>query len=109
MIEITTFGLMVLALIVGTLTRDYLRARRDRRRSVEMVRIVFQFTNEPLVALVEFLGDPYETAEGVTGRALYIWKSPPNEKLPPGSGLLTMTVTVEADGLISDIEWRDRT
>ena len=109
MIEITTFGLMVLALIVGTLSRDYWRARRDRNRAVQMDVLVAQFTNRPLMSLVSHLGDPYETTQGLSGRALYIWKSPPNEKLPPGSGLLTMVVTIEADGVISDIQWRDRT
>ena len=73
MIEITTFGLMVLALIVGTLARDYWRARRDRQRRVRMEAIVIQFTNQPLDLLMEVLGDPYETAEALSGRALYIW------------------------------------
>ena len=109
MIEITTFGLMVLALIVGALTRDYWRARRDERRRVRMDAIVDQFVDQPIERLVETIGPPFELAQGLTQRALYIWKSPPNEKLPPGSGLLTVTVTVEADGTISEIEWRDRT
>ena len=109
MIEITTFGLMVLALIVGTLARDYWRARRDRLRAVQMGRMVAEFTGQPLASLISFLGGPYETTQGLSGRALYIWKSPPNETLPPGSGLLTLVVTIEADGVISGIEWRDRT
>ena len=107
MIEITTFGLMVLALIVGTLTRDYRRAKRDRTRAAHMDSIVIEFTNQPLSVLVSFLGDPWEVAEGVSGRSLQIWKSPPNERLPKGSGLLTMVATVEADGRISRIEWNE--
>lgn len=109
MIEITTFGLMVLGLIIAALTRDYWRARRDRLRRTQMDAIVSEFTQQPLLALVAAFGDPYETATGLSGRALYIWKAPPNQKLPRGTGLLTLTVTVEADGLISEIEWRDRT
>ena len=109
MIEITTFGLMVLALLAGTLTRDYWRARRDRFRAIQMDGIVREFTQQPLPVLVAFLGEPYEVAPAMSGRSLHIWKSPPNDKLPKGSGLLTMTVTVEADGVISEIEWRDRT
>lgn len=109
MIEITTFGLMVLALIVGTLSRDYWRARRDRLRAERMDSIINEFTNQPLSLLIQALGEPYETAQGLTGRSLHIWKSPPNDQLPRGSGLLTMIATVEADGVISDIEWRDRT
>ena len=109
MIEITTFGLMVLALIVGTLARDYWRARRDRNRAIQINALVVEFTNQPLESLVALVGDPYEMAQGLSGRRLYIWKSPPNEKLPRGSGLLTMAATIEADGLISGIEWRDRT
>jgi hypothetical protein len=109
MIEITTFGLMVLALIVGTLARDYWRAKRDRARVEAVNRIAVEFTGQPIELLVQLIGAPYDMAEGSSGRTLLIWKSPPNEKLPPGSGLLTIVVTVEAGGTISLIEWRDRT
>ena len=108
MIEITTFGLMVLTLIAGTLARDYWRARRDRLRVVQMDLLMREFSNQPLAVLVAFLGEPYEVNQGLSGRSLQIWKAPPNVKLPQGSGLLTVTVTVEPDGLISEIEWRDR-
>ena len=108
MIEITTFGLMVLALIAGTLARDYWRARRDRLRAIQMDLLVGEFLRQPLPVLIAFLGEPYEVNEGLSGRSLHIWKAPPNVKLPQGSGLLTLTVTVEPDGLISEIEWRDR-
>lgn len=100
---------MVLALIAGTLGRDYWRARRNRLRAELMNSIITEFTDQPLSLLVRALGDPYETALGLSGRSLHIWKSPPNDQLPRGSGLLTMVATVEADGMISDIEWRDRT
>ena len=109
MIEITTFGLMVLALIVGALVRDYWRARRDERRRAKMEAIAAEFVRRPILELVELIGQPFELAKGVSERALYIWKSPPNEKLPRGSGLLTVIATVEADGFVSEIEWRDRT
>ena len=100
---------MALALIAVALTRDYWRARRDQKRAVEMTRIVARFTTASIDSLIAQIGAPYETAEGTSGRALFIWKSPPNDQLPPGSGLLTVTVTVEAGGAISSIEWRDRT
>jgi hypothetical protein len=109
MIEITTFGLMVLALIVGTLARDYWRAKRDRARAEAVNRIAVEFTGQPIELLVQLIGPPYETAQGVSGRALMTWKSPPSERLPRGSGLLTLVVTVESGGTISLIEWRDRT
>jgi hypothetical protein len=107
MIEMTTFGLMVLALIMGTLVRDFLRAKRDRMRAAQMNHIVAEFTGRPVKSLVSAVGDPYETAQGVSGRALCIWKAPPNEKLPQGSGLLTLIATVDEDGVLSQIEWRD--
>lgn len=109
MIEITTFGLMVLALIAGTLGRDYWRASRNQQRRIQMDAIVTEFTRQPLLSLVALLGDPYEIDQALSGRALYTWKAPPNQKLPQGTGLLTLVVTVEADGVISDMEWRDRT
>jgi hypothetical protein len=108
MIEIATFGLMVLALIVHALTRDYRRARRDRHRGVEMNGLAAQFTNQAAADLVRMLGEPYEVVHGLSNRAMYVWKAPPNKKLPQGSGLLTVSVTVEADGIISEIAWRDR-
>jgi len=109
MIEITTFGFMVLTLIVCTLTRDYFRARRDDRRRIQMDQMALEWVERPVQDLIDSIGQPFELAVGLSARALYIWKSPPNDKLPPGSGLLTLTVTVEADGVISEIEWRDRT
>ena len=108
MIEITTFGLMVLALIAGTLARDYWRARRDRLRATRMASIILEFSNQPLAMLAAFLGEPYEVNQGLSGRSLHIWKAPPNDKLPRGSGLLTVIATVEANGFVSEIEWRDR-
>jgi len=109
MIEITTFGLMVLALIGGTLARDYWRARRDRQRALGMAALVAEFTTRSVRELVVTIGEPYELTAGTSGRSLYIWKAPPNEKLPQGSGLLTLVVTVEADGAISEMSWRDTT
>lgn len=109
MIEIITFGLMVLALIAGTLARDYWHAERDRQRAIRMDAIVVEFTNQPLQTLTNAFGEPYETARALSGRSLYIWKAPPNDKLPRGSGLLTVIATVEADGIITELSWRDRT
>ena len=109
MIELTTFGLMVLALIAGALTRDFRRAKRDRMRAAQMNHIVAEFTGQPVRSLVLAVGDPYETAQGVSGRAMCIWKAPPNERLPRGSGLLTLIATVDEDGMLSQIEWRDHT
>jgi hypothetical protein len=107
MIEITTFGLMVLALIVVTLARDYRKAKRDQVRAMQMNQLVTEFTGQKIELLVSAVGDPYETATGLSGRALCIWKAPPNDKLPRGSGLLTLIATVDADGVLSQIEWRD--
>jgi hypothetical protein len=107
MIELTTFSLMVGAMIVAALGRDYWRARQDRVRATRMDHLVAEFTNQPLEGLVLKLGAPFEIAQGLSERALYVWKSPPNDILPRGSGLLTVTVTVEADCVISEIAWRD--
>jgi hypothetical protein len=109
MIEITTFGLMVIALIAGALIRDYWHARRDRQRAARMGALVEEFTGQSILNLVMRIGDPYERMDGTSGRSLYIWKAPPSERLPPGSGLLTVVATVEMDGAISEITWRDRT
>ncbi len=100
---------MLLAFVAGTLGRDYWRAQRDRQRAERMDSIVVEFTNQPLQTLVTAFGQPYETALAHSGRALYISKAPPNEKLPKGSGLLTVIATVEADGMISELSWRDTT
>jgi len=107
MIEIATFGLMVFTLIVGALLRDFVRAQRDRARAARMGHLVSEFTSQPVESLVYLIGEPFETTEAMSGRALFVWKSPPNEKLPRGSGLLTLIATVEPEGLISRIEWRD--
>ena len=108
MIEIMTFGLMVLAILAGTLGRDLWRARRDRQRAIQMESLTREFSQQPIGLLVELLGEAYEVDFGLSGRALHIWKAPPNEKLPRGSGLLTVVATVEPDGRISELEWRDR-
>jgi hypothetical protein len=108
MIEITIFGLMVMTLIAVALARDFWRARRDRHRAHHMDSIVSHYASQPVQELVNQIGEPYEMTKGWSQRALYIWKAPPNEKLPSGSGLLILIATVEADGVISEITWRDR-
>ena len=109
MIEIATFGLMVLALIVGALARDYWRARRDRQRAALMIAMTAEYTSQPVWKLVATIGEPYEWTPGTSGRSLYIWKAPPNAKLPSGTGLLTVVATVDADGTIAELTWRDTT
>src|SRR5580698_4413711 len=80
MIEITTFGLMVMAMIAGALIRDFWRARRDRLRAYHMDTMVSHYASHPVEELVNQIGEPYEMAQGLSERALYIWKAPPNEK-----------------------------
>lgn len=98
-----------MALIAGTLLRDGYRAWRNRKRAEIMDQYVRDFTGQPAVHLVREIGDPYEISTGTSGRSLYTWKSPPNHRLPRGTGLLTVVATIESTGLVSELAWRDRT
>ena len=76
-------------------------------RRLDMKRIAEEFVNRPIHDLVSVYGFPWEISES-DKRSLYVWKSPPTTQLPTGSGLLIMAAEVNKEGLVEQIEWRDR-
>ncbi|WP_155121572.1 hypothetical protein [Bryobacter aggregatus] len=53
-------------------------------------------------------GPPTEIVHGTTGRQLYIWKVLSLPGIPTGSGLMVVTLTIAANGAVTDTHWQQR-
>jgi hypothetical protein len=56
----------------------------------------------------QVFGPPTEIVEGTSGRQLYIWKALNIPRVPNGSSLLVITLTINPDGFVSDTHWQQR-
>ena len=106
MLEIIVLAALIGLAFLATLAWGFINYRRDRKREVGMDEIAAQLKGRPIADVVRRLGDPFEVAEGTSGRSMYVWKAPPATTLPQGSGLLTVMLTIES-GKVVDVEWRD--
>ena len=106
MIEIAALIAMLGLAFLASLAWGLHRYRRDKSRASGMESLAARWKGRAALEVVREIGDPFEVAEGTSGRSLYIWKAPPATTLPGGSGLLTVIVTVES-GNVVDVEWRD--
>lgn len=52
------------------------------------------------------LGDPSRIEFGMSGRRLYIWRPPEALALPETSDLIVVTLTVEANDVVSATSWK---
>ncbi len=89
---------LILFIAVGysvALIRTLLLRRRDRKQHEAASLIASAAHGEPVEMLMQSLGDPFEIEQGTTGRELYIWKFPPSNTLPKGTGLFVLTVTTD--------------
>lgn len=108
MLEIIVLILFIGLAVLGSLVWGLYRYRIDQRREKGMDERAAEWKGKTILDIIRELGDPFEVADGTSGRSMYIWKSPPSTALPQGSGLLTVMMTVDA-GKVVDVEWRDHT
>ncbi len=52
------------------------------------------------------MGEPRKIEFGMSGRRLYIWRPPTALALPETPDLIVVTLTVEADDIVSETSWK---
>lgn len=81
------------------------KARHDRRRA-RWLREHLARLETANSAISEF-GPPWEILDG-TGQMLYLWKSPPAETFPRGTGLLIVNLVTDQTGHVKRASWETR-
>jgi hypothetical protein len=106
-VETIVFFVMLYAFVVGTALRRAWLRRRDRRRAEWVSQRLAEMRGKPLAEAVSRFGSPFEVITG-TERSFYVWKSPPSENFPRGSGLLIVNVITDAAGQVTQSSWSTR-
>ncbi len=97
-LETTILVLFALALSLASLWREWRKRQRHRRFKHWLERTLSSVDSFPQAE--ERFGFPSEVFEGTSGRRLYVWR----RKMRDGE--LTVTLTAEEDGRISDRSWK---
>ena len=101
MLVLETFVLIcsLLALMLYSLGREYLRRRRDEHegRAIDAQLQSLSTLDEARRAL----GDPDEIVRGVSGRELYLWR-----QARPDGRLVNYSLTADASGRITEASWK---
>jgi hypothetical protein len=91
-----------------SLARDLYVFWRNQQRADALGRALRALEGQPAWDAEKRFGAPTEVVEGTSGRSLHIWKGERLPGVPPGAGLLVVTLTIEAGGLISGAHWQQR-
>jgi hypothetical protein len=105
MVELVSLTLFILIAYTAALLRTMYKSRRDAKQVLTAQALVAGLHGDRVEKLFPILGDPYEIERGTTGRDLYVWKFPPAQTLPRGSGLLIVTITTEQE-IIKKFQWK---
>jgi hypothetical protein len=104
MVELVSLTLFILLAYTAALLRTMYLSRRDAKQVRAAQALVAGLHGDRVEKLFPILGDPYEIEQAPTGREMYIWKFPPAQTLPPGSGLLIVIITTE-ERVIKRFQW----
>ncbi len=107
-IEILVFILAVIALSVRGLWMEYAANRNEARQDAALSVRLDPMIGAPVSGAIEQFGQPAEYLAGTTGRALYVWRAPPATRFPLGRGVLVVTITADAEGIIRAVNWKAR-
>jgi len=100
---IVFFALLSAFAIASALRRMWLRYR-DRKRARWIAMTLEAINGRPVEDAVGRFGSPFEVIEG-RERTLYVWKSPPSELIPPGTGLVVVNAIADSTGQITQTSW----
>jgi hypothetical protein len=106
--ELLVFVFFFIAFYAVGMIRLGLRSWRDRRQKRELRTLVRDLRGREIRIAEHRLGPPHEVVDGSSGRSLWVWRSPPNEVLPDGTGLLILSLTVDPGGRITGGGWNRR-
>jgi hypothetical protein len=90
------------------LVSDRVQEWRDKKEAERVSSAVNELRAQKISSILQQLGPPREHFEGSSGRSLYVWRSPPSTGLPRTRGVLTVTLTVDANGEVVESAWNRR-
>lgn len=79
---------------------------RARRRARILDQRLPSWLGQDIHRVREFMGDPTRIEFGMSGRRLYIWRPPTALALPETPELIVVTLTVEANDVVSETSWK---
>jgi hypothetical protein len=80
------------------LLRDLYIHWRNQQRADFLGKALAALEGKPAWEAEKQFGPPSEIVSGTSGRQLYIWKALSLPKVPQGTGLVVLTLTVGSDG-----------
>ncbi|MCX6596905.1 MAG: hypothetical protein NTV70_11125 [Acidobacteria bacterium] len=101
MLVLETFVLIcsLLALMLYSLGREYLRRRKDQHEGRQIDERLRLLTT--LDQARRALGDPDEIINGLSGRQLYLWR-----QARPDGRLVNYSLTADASGKVTEASWK---
>ena len=79
---------------------------RARRRAEILDRALPALLGQDVQQARALLGEPSKIEFGMSGRRLYIWRPPTARALPETPELTVVTLTVEANDIVSRTSWK---
>ena len=104
--EIAAFILIVAILYGIAVARWAAKARRTRRREVQLNGMLAKLHGKKIQEATRDFGEPSEIVFGSSGARLYIWKEPAGPRLPRGSGIVVITVNVDPADTVTESSWK---
>jgi hypothetical protein len=97
----------IFALFYGLAVYRWVReGLRARRRAEILDRALIPLLGQDIHPVRELLGEPTKIEFGMSGRRLYIWRPPSTLSLPETPELIVVTLTVEANDVVSSTSWK---
>ena len=97
----------IFALFYGVAVFGWMReGLRVRRRAEILDRVLPALLGQDVHRARALLGEPSKIEFGMSGRRLYIWRPPTALALPETPELTVVTLTVEANDIVSRTSWK---
>ncbi len=97
----------IFALVYVVAAYGWLRdGLRERRRARILDGVLPALVGQDIRRARELLGEPSQIEFGMSGRRLYIWRPPVRPALPVTPALTVVTLTVEANDMVSETSWK---
>jgi hypothetical protein len=81
---------------------------RNQQRADFLGKALHALEGKPAWEAEKQFGPPTEVVSGTSGRQLYIWKSATLPQVPAGTGLMVLTLTIDAQNSITETHMEKR-
>lgn len=106
-VEISVFFILLCFTFAITAAHRAWVRHRDRCRGRWVAGTLNRLAGRSIGEAFALFGPPFETNQG-TGRVFYVWKSPPSDRFPKGTGLLIVNLLTDQQGQIEETSWQTR-